>query len=515
MGMTRLLLAAGALWASVAAQADPANVLSATATSSAKASTAVGCLLQTDCKGSWSPGSVDSGANEGVYIQFETPVSVDAVELVTNDRIRNEPYTLSVNGAPASAADSPKPVGGHGNDAYAVRYAIPGSHVKSVFFRLGVREGGWRHFSLYSIRFYRGNQPVNLTLPRLAPATVTATSQLDPKVAYQPANLFDSRYDFAWSTDGKTTTGPGESLEIKFSAPQDLSGIIIWNGYQRSNAHFSANGRVSRLTIASGQGSEDVAVTDKSGAQRIALPTPLKDASSVRLTIAGIYPGEKYMDVLLSELRFIDSQGRILLPEVVGLEPTPSARTAELVDRSLSSVACSSSFSRGNFQRNLRLRKDGSFVIYAKAYDDDGKNTDQVLEGNWSQAGDEVRIFGKRYAETVLQTEYSQTKMRVPASIFQSDLRIARFQELAPHDKKQLVALIWTRLGGRSSGEGAEDFSILGTGGKALASGTDEKTLLEGLTAALDKLNPWTIRSPILADAMLPSDEVGACDQSR
>lgn len=513
MRMASLLLAAGALWVPVAAQADAANVLSVTATSSAKASTSGGCLLQTDCKGDWSPGSADSGANEGVYIQFEAPVSVDAVELVTNDKIRNEPYMLSVNGASASAAGSPKPVRGYGNDAYAVRYAIPGSHVKSVFFRLGVRAGGWRHFSLYSIRFYRGNQPVNLTLPRVVPATVAATSQLDPQVAYQPANLFDSRYDFAWSTDGKATKGPGESIEVKFSSPQDLSGIIIWNGYQRSNTHFSANGRVSRLTIASGQGSEDVAVADKGGAQRIVLPTPLKGASSVRLTIAAIYPGEKYKDVLLSELRFIDSQGRILLPEVVGLEPAPSARTAELVDRSLSSLACSSSFSRGNFQRNFRLRKDGSFVIYAQAYDD-GKKTDQVLEGNWSQVGDEVRIFGKRYAETVLQTEYSQTKTRVPASIFQSDLKIARFQELTPREKKQLVTLIWSRLGGRSSGEGTGDFSILGTGGKALASGTDEKALLEGLGAALDKLNPWTLQSPILADAMLPSDEVGACDSS-
>lgn len=514
MRMTRLLLAIGALFAAVTAQADVATVLSATATSSAKTSTSVVCLLQAGCKGRWSPGSADSGANEGVYVQFDEPVSINAIELVMNDNTWNAPYVLSVNGAPATDPGEPIQASGHEKGVYGIHYAMPDARVKSVFFRLGVRKGGWQHFTLYEIRFFHGGSQVHLKLPRLVPATVTATSQLEPRVAYQPANLFDSRYDFAWSTDGKTTKGPGESLEISFQAPQEITGFIFWNGYQRSNEHFKANGRIAALKVTSGGESQEIRLADKLGFQSIHLAKPLNKASSVRLTIAAIYPGTKYKDVLLSELRLTDTQG-IILPEVVGLRPAPSAGTEALVGRSLSSVVCSSSISSGNFQRSIRLRKDGSFVIYAKADDYESKKSDQVLEGNWSQNGNAVRIFGKRYADTVLQTEYGETKTHIPPSIFQSDLRIARFHDLSPHDKKQLVALIWSRLSSGAPADDDRELSIFGTDGQALASGKDKTSMLENLAAALDKLNPWTLQSPILADAMLPSDEVGACDSTR
>lgn len=69
----------------------------------------------------------------------------------------------------------------------------------------------------------------------------------------QPANLFDSRYDYAWSTNGKVTSGKGESVEIKFSQTQNLTGMIVWNGYQRSEEHFKTNGRVAKMSISSGE----------------------------------------------------------------------------------------------------------------------------------------------------------------------------------------------------------------------------------------------------------------------
>jgi hypothetical protein len=41
-----------------------------------------------------SPGLADWGANEGVYVQFETPAEVDSAELTTNVRDASAPFTL-------------------------------------------------------------------------------------------------------------------------------------------------------------------------------------------------------------------------------------------------------------------------------------------------------------------------------------------------------------------------------------------------------------------------------------
>jgi hypothetical protein len=507
--ITILVLLAVAVLAPAAAANNSATVITATATSNAPSAAPVICLLKPDCAGSWSPGSVDSGANEGVYVQFENPVNADAVELVTNVKSAPAPLVLSINGAPAPASKQPA---GPAAGRYPLRYAIPGNSIKSLFFRLGVRKGGWQNFSLYSIRFYLGKQLLTPALPVLVSSTVTASSVLAPEVAYQPANLFDSRYDFAWSTNGQTTQGKGESVEIRFNQPQDLAGLIVWNGYQRSSEHFKANGRVRKLTVNAGARSESLALSDTMGGQRISFATPLKNTSSVKLTIDEITRGTKYPDVLLSELRFVDDHDQIVIPQVKGLSPEPSALVQGLIDRSLSSVVCGSSISPADFQRSLRLRRDGSFVIYGKSYDDEEhRTTDQVLEGNWQFLGSAIRIFGKRYSETVIQTEYGKNSLKVPPSIFQSDLIIARFHDLTPEKKQQLAALIWTRVSSKREDAGGDSMEIRGVGESVLAKGSDEKIVVANLVKSLEKMDPWTVSSPILADAMMASDDVGDC----
>jgi hypothetical protein len=253
------------------------------------------------------------------------------------------------------------------------------------------------------------------------------------------------------------------------------------------------------------------------GSQRITFTSPFKNVSALKLTIEEVIPGAKYPDVLISELRLIDDQNRILIPQVQGITPVSSPWVEPLLDRSLSSVVCSSSLTPGNFQRSLRLRKDGSFVIYGKAHDEEEKKkTDQVLEGNWEMRDSGIRIFGKRYSDTIIRNEYSQTARKIPPSIFQSDLKIGKFNDLTPGEQQQLASLIWTRIGsqadwGKTNGTPVE---ILGIGGAILARGTDEKALLADLVKALHSMNPWAVSSPIVADAFMFSDDVGACASS-
>src|SRR5262249_7503249 len=312
--------------------------------------------------------------------------------------------------------------------------------------------------------------------------------------------------------NGKTSKGKGESIEIKFNQPQNLSGMMVWNGYQRSDEHFKANGRVARISVNGGASSTNALLGDKMGGQKIALASPLKNVSSMKLTLDEVAPGAKYPDVLLSELRLIDDHDQILIPQVKGLAPEASPLTQPVVDRSLSSVVCSASAAASDSQRSLRLRGDGSFVIYGKAYDEEEKKkTDQVLEGNWELLPTGIRIFGKRYSETVIRTEYSRTARRIPPSIFQSELRIARFHDLTAAEKQQLAGLIWNRIAGKAEDLVNQPLEILGPGNTVVARGSGEKALLAELVKKLESMNPWTVSSPVLADAMLPSDDVGPC----
>lgn len=500
-----LSLTAAASWAAT----NQNSVIAAASTSSSANAATVSCLLDPGCSRAWSPGSADSGANEGVYVQFEEPVPAESVELTTNVKNVSPQFTLSINGAVSKLASN-KPASGR----YVSRYLVPGNHVKSIFFRLGVLKGGWQGFQLYSIRFYSQSKPLELALPVLVQASVMATSILEPQVAYQPANLFDSRYDFAWSVNGQASKGKGESVEIKFNQPQNLAGMMVWNGYQRSEIHFKANGRVVKVGVSDGTYSATLALADKMGSQRVQFASPFKNVSSFKLTIEEIAPGAKYPDVLISELRFIDDQNRILIPQVQGLIPASSPLIEALLDKSLSSVACSSSLTPGNFQRSLRLRKDGSFVIYGKAHDEEeNRKTDQVLEGNWELRDSAIRIFGKRYSDTIVRNEYSQKTSRTPPSIFQSDLKVGKYDDLSSTEQQELAALIWSRIGSKADWEEADGarVDIQGVNHTVLARGTNEKALLEDLVKSLRSINPWTIRSPIVADAFLFSDDVGPC----
>jgi hypothetical protein len=152
-GMISFSFLAPLLLPAVAAASSP-RVIAVAATTSAPSAAPVTCLLEPRCTGSWSPGSADSGANEGVYVQFENLIDSDTVAIVSNAHEPSQQFTVSANGAVLVPESSPEPLSGASAGRFFVQYSIPGHHVKSVFFRLGLKKGGWHNFSLYSIQFY-------------------------------------------------------------------------------------------------------------------------------------------------------------------------------------------------------------------------------------------------------------------------------------------------------------------------------------------------------------------------
>ena len=153
--------------------------------------------------------------------------------------------------------------------------------------------------------------------------SITASSTLEDKAAYAPANIMDRDFNTAWFPKGD---GKGEWIEITFER-FTLSGIVVAGGYTKSRELYYANSRPAGLNV------EFFPVSDAQYMRTDELgPRPLEDTNydlfnqetfskfvqivsdlgegggtggRVRLTITGAYPGTKYKDVGISEIYLV------------------------------------------------------------------------------------------------------------------------------------------------------------------------------------------------------------------
>jgi hypothetical protein len=119
---------------------------------------------------------------------------------------------------------------------------------------------------------------------------------------YGPRNLFDEDKSTAWA-EGATGIGDREWVLLSWPDERSLRGIRIVNGYAKSSALFTKNGRVQRirLTFSEGQ-SALLAVGDAQEPQILSLPNPVR-ARWVKIEILAAVRGEKYSDTAISELQ--------------------------------------------------------------------------------------------------------------------------------------------------------------------------------------------------------------------
>lgn len=526
----------------------PPVVLTASATSSTPGSAPITCLLDPACQGTWTPGSLDYGIDEGIFLQFEQPVPASSVEVVLPVPNAVDVYGLKVyvNGKTKDSEGRyyifKKDEINEGvlrvvraERPYGMEIVPLRDPIKSLFIKIDSGPpSATEKVKIQKIRFIREGQPIAFALPLLQPAQVSASSALDPQTAYHPAHLFDAKTDFAWATDGKKTDGRGQFLRLQTAAPQNVAGLIVWNGYQRSETHFRSNGRVSKLEIKAANGpTQIVSLSDAMGAQRVALSLPLNGVSDLTMTIKDIIPGTKYKDVLLSEMRLITPQGQVILPQAVLPRPMPPTAWAPWVDRSLTSflfqpVACSDCAERAydaNFlHQRVRLRSDGSFVVYK--YEETQKTDAQasplnqvadVLEGNWEPVPAGIRIFGKKHPTLLAVSEYlKEAAPSAEAAIFQSELRLKRYGELSPNERQGLFDRLWTaKRGPAAKNQGVRwDSCLLSekytqTDGNAF--GADRGAVFQAWDRFLKGVNPYVVESTMLTDVFLPTEDVRDC----
>lgn len=131
---------------------------------------------------------------------------------------------------------------------------------------------------------------------------VSASSYLSEKtIKHVPDRIMDDDVTTAW-VEGVDGNGEGESVTFTFGDSNSVSGIRIWNGYQKSEDLYYKNARPSELELEFSDGStERISLQDRSdGAQRFEFAPHV--TSYVKIKILSVYGGNKYEDTVISEV---------------------------------------------------------------------------------------------------------------------------------------------------------------------------------------------------------------------
>lgn len=514
--LVALVLAGGAALRSE--ESPVIRVLTASATSSSEDSLPVADLLDPAKTGSWKPQALDSGADEGLFFQFREPVLIDWIEVtVKNGADYSMGLSYYLDGKRSASkksgnAQDPRDNGVEyrvysresGRDKiYTLEAAGEGYlnvKVRAVFIKLGNSQKRLPP-EIVSVRFFRqgSKSSIPVEVPISIRGQIIASSTLQPETAYTVQNLFDSRLDFAWSTDGKSRDGVGEGFTMALERPQAISGLVVWNGYQRSETHYTANTRLAKIKVTiNGIKVIELPLKDQMGHQILNFPQTEENVRTLNITVSDIYPGNVYKDMLISELRMIGADGRMILLDT----PAPRVQTThkalnKILDKSMSvyMVGAVDYYEGGYPPLKIRLRSNGSFVAYRDYF--------EVMEGNWEPFGNGVRLFGKMYSTDPADSVYLQAgSTRVESKIFQTNVTIMDVKDLTYFEaRKYLKTLMVDRGIPIKTGD---DWSY----NFASSTGNEDEAMRQAYQFAVDQGAVLMI-SPLFTDIFLPGDVVG------
>ena len=223
------------------------------------------------------------------------------------------------------------------------------------------------------------DRQLDLLPPAKVKGRALATSTLAPYDVWSPEYLFDGREETGW-VEAAEQLGQGEILTLELREPIGLEAIEIVNGYQRSLRHYGDNARAKKLRLSVDGGPWlDLHVSDTLGFQTLELGER-RSGHSLRIALDEGYPGKKWEDLVLSEIRLKGRDGWVSLETPADATRIQARR--EQIDRALPHPlldrlwrsACPQEGGAGT----LKIRSDSDFSWI----EDQGA----VLEGLWAAA---------------------------------------------------------------------------------------------------------------------------------
>lgn len=263
------------------------------------------------------------------------------------------------------------------------------SAVRSVTVNFGAN----RDICVKDIRFYgKDEKPYKIIPDLLVPGSVSASSTLAPATSYAATNLFDSRYEYAWASQGESDR---TRLDFGFRDEVTIEAIKFWNGYQRSDVHCYSNSRLKSVKVSGDGGfSETLRIQDVMGPQTLKLKQKFV-GKSLTLEILSVWRGKQYKDVALSEIRFFDGKNWFMPDPSESLKSVSRKNRADFHAAGLDHVI-NKSIADKNW--TFRFRSDGSFYATGTKMIEGSTNSFYAL-GNYEIKAVEseaisLRIFG-------------------------------------------------------------------------------------------------------------------------
>lgn len=382
-----------------------------------------------------------TGPDEGIMLYFQNALAIKSIEIVAPESVfaktaanEEKPILIYTNGLTASV--------GLPNEKISV---AQNGLVKSLFIRFpktGKEESETLRQDVYRLIYPADasiavselkvvndkGETLRLVPPRIVKGSVRASSTLLPEMAYSAANLFDSRKEFVWA-EGSASSGEGETLTFEFEAPVNITAIQIWDGYQRSDEHFSANARLRDFDFgAKGGNARTYTLRDTKAGQKIELQVPTK-GSAFELKVKSVYPGKSYKDLVLSDLVFYDGDQPFILHSTLpeNYQKTLQSKAvnsplAALLDKRIANEVQEDASS---VSQSLILRSDGSFVLYSLARSDGEADISTFADGNWEiLSNNQVKVFGKWTDLINLPAYYKGSEQQNPTRIFKDVLTV-------------------------------------------------------------------------------------------
>jgi hypothetical protein len=402
-----------------------------------------------------------AGPDEGIMIYFQQPTYIASVEpfFASGENLSEIKY-FEVYGDGQSFYDGDKigkelsslyiRISNVGNTSF-IRDKLEGKNYnRSVFDNsksIGIAE-------LYL--FGKDDMPLNIIPPKHLKGKVDVSSRLNPELAYGAGNLMDCKKESGWA-EGAKGTGIGEKITFSINESIKVSSIKIWNGYQRSPAHYSGNARVKQFKF----GLKDSELStytleDEMIPQVISLKNVLIGSEFV-LIVDDVYKGLKYEDLVVSEVHFLNSDGTILIESqsdekrIEELLGTTNTILKEYLDRNIAVTLNKKTKTETmaeyyNEENSFIIRSNNTFVLYQRKstsveeyFDEDGEEDygysedkkETISDGNWElvQEGDgfiKIRIFGKTYSPTTSAELYMGDVTSDNVKIFQDYLTLTK-----------------------------------------------------------------------------------------